>query len=167
MAAKKVLLRALHEDQKIMLRATEGTGTFARSGDIYTGYLDSDFESWNLDGPGKASPEMQVSMKEMVPGSNGKLADIFAAIGEIEKLVVPQEQAKNLAVEHRDKLHPDGWATFVPFTRNDEPVNADKSNVFVASVYADGGELKADVYEFLFDYVWRGGYQPLVVFRQQ
>lgn len=164
------MLRSLYEDETIVLRATRGagTGTFAESASTYSRHLDENFKGWGLDGPGKASSETQVSMKEMMIDSKGTFADLFAEIGNIEKLVVPQEQARNFGIEHPDKLHTlMSGAIFVPFTRNDEPANADLLNVFVARVCADGRGLGARAYPFSHPYSWRGVYRHRFVFRKQ
>ncbi len=161
----KVSLRQLYVGETIVLRAIDGTGTFAKS-TRYAGYLDSDFQNWGLNVRGRAAPETPVEIYEMdEEGENGTFTDIFSSLGsDLEKLRIPQAQAESFAPDHKDKLHPEGWGTFLLFTKGDEPVNKDKSNLFVACVYAFVGELEASVFEFSLDFVWHAecGYRIVV-----
>lgn len=163
---KGVTLQNLYADEVIKLSATEYGGTFARSTSIYPGGLDLDFENWGLVSD-KPSPEMEVQMKEVSKG-DGTLAEIFAAIGDdLESLRVPQAQAKNFGVEHPEKLHPKERATFIVFTKDDEPVNLDRSNLFVAAVGTCYGKLYARARKFLDDFVWPADHKLRIVFQKQ
>ena len=147
--ASAVALRELYKGEKIVFRATDGTATFAKS-KKYTGYLDPDFKNWGLDVPGKPAPETPATMYEMDEnGANGTFVDIFGSLGvDLVKLRVAQAQAESFAPDNRDKLHPEGWATWSLFTKGDEPILPDRSNLFVAYARVRDRRLKADVYEF-------------------
>lgn len=112
------LLRDLYTNQTMYLHATRGTGTFANSTDVYTGFLDPDFERLKLNGLGRPSDRNEVGMKEM--RSSGTFAKIFAEIGDIGSLCFPQEQAKNFGREHPEKLHP---IMYIRMVANSEPAS--------------------------------------------
>jgi len=101
---RKVLLRQLYSGKKIVLPTVEG------------------------------SEEVEVSIYEMdESGGYVTISKIFARFGieDIERLRFSKSQIEKFIFNHQDKLHPDGWATFMLFTNEDEPVNIDKSNIFV------------------------------------
>lgn len=142
----------LYSDQVIMLPATDGTGTFATS-TSYTWKIDHNFVNWKLNVPGRPAPEMPVNMYEMDEyGDGGTYAQIFGATGiDPEGLHIPQAKAESFGRYHRSKLHPKGFATFMLFTRGDEPVKKDHSNLFVVVVRVHSGRLSTCPYEFIDD----------------
>jgi hypothetical protein len=95
---------------------------------------------------------------------NGNYAQIFGDLADdLNKLRLQQSQIDLFCLDHRDKLRDDGYGTRFLFTRNDEPVNEDKSNVFVARVFVLDGRLSVCVYWFSDDDVWGARYRYRIV----
>lgn len=157
-------LKTLYKDTIIVLRATKGTGTFSESS-IYTGGLDPDFKNWGLDRPGKPSPEIEIGIKETVSG-NGTFAEIFAEIGDIKNIIIPQDQARNFVVEHRDKIF-NRRASWMLFTKGDDEPSLTLSNVFVACVCVQQNGPRACLYRYSQNSTRYGMLNYRVVFRQQ
>ena len=149
-----IYLRRLFGKKRITLNATDGTEMLVQAGDIFA-WVDPDFNNWKLNVPGKPTVTEDVSVHEMT--KNGTFAEIYDSLGALNGLRLGQGQIKQFVKRYTSKLHPDGWATFFLFTRGDEPVNEDRSNVFVASVYRRDGELEVHVYGFSDDDVWGAG----------
>lgn len=142
-------LSRLYPNEAIFLADADGMRSFANSGDIYTGHLDPTFSSLKLDGPTPPSPKALVQMYQICKSGHLSIAEIFALLGEdLERLRIPQAQAVNFAPEHSERMHPYGFVTFLPFTRDDKPVDAKKSNLFVAAVGPGGGGLEARAHKF-------------------
>ena len=165
-SAKKTnaYLRRLFPNEIITLGATDRIETL---GDVFTGYVDPDFVNWNLDDGEQPTPETQVTIHEMTD-KDGDFKTIYSSLGiHLDKLRLSQGQFKLFAKTHPDKLQKD-YATFFLFTRRDEPVNKDKTNLFVADVFFGGsGRLGVLVNAFSRDSVWRARYHRRFVFPQQ
>lgn len=150
-------LRRLYGKRVIRLDATDGTETLAQASDVFTGWVDQNFKNLDLDLPGKARSMEQVTVHEMV--KNGTFAGFYDSLGDLNDLRLSQGQIKQFARRHASKLHPRGWSTFFLFTREDKPVNEDRSNVFVACVRkrqsgGKNGKLEAHVRKFLSKEFW-------------
>jgi hypothetical protein len=149
--AAKTYLRPLVTG--ISISATDGTKTLWEASDVFTDYRDSDLRNLGLNLPGKPTSEMFVDVHEMV--EDGTLAQIYGD-DDLSKLRLSQAQINAFARDHRANFHPNSYATFFLFTREDEQVNADKSNLFVAFVCVrDDGRLGVGVFEFSIASVWR------------
>jgi hypothetical protein len=156
----------LYETERILVNPTDGTEFIADAKEVFSGYIDDDFTNWNLKVRGKGTPAMPVEIHEQT--EDGMFAQIWEILnGDLNKLRMTQGQIKDFSKNNRDKLRADGYGTFFLFSRGDEPVNADKSNVFVANVsFGDGGRLKVGVIRFLRGYVWGARFQHRFVFPQ-
>jgi hypothetical protein len=150
--SKKVFLRQLFV---VNLGPTYGTETLYQASDVFH-YCDKYLVVWNLDLPGKATAAMSVVGSEIA--EDGNYRQIFGSISDdLNTLRLSQAQIKQLAKKHRDKLHPDkdpdNGRTFMLFTREDEPVNEDQSNLFVANVGIVAGLLGVNVEKFSDEFV--------------
>mgnify|MGYP001577336547 FL=1 len=150
----------------ILIGATDGTETPSQSDDVFDGYIDGDFIAWGLDVQSAATPKVQVEVYEMVADSNFR--DMFGSFGEnLDRLRFSWPQVKKFAKDHRNWLRTDGYATLFLFTKAGEPINEDKSNLFVADVrVVDDGRLEVCVFRFSYDGVWGGGGRLHVVVPQ-
>ncbi len=136
----------------VPLSATDGTETLWGASELFTGHRDSDLKNWDLDLPEKPTQSTLVTVSEMFE-KDGAFADIYGSLGDdLNAFRMSQAQIKGFARDHRDKLGDNG--AFFLFTRKGEPVNADKSNVFVAYVYVRVGALEVRVNLFSDAYVW-------------
>jgi hypothetical protein len=163
--AAKTYLRPLVTGISIV--ATDGTETLWEASDVFTGYCDSDLRDWDLNIPGKPTPEMLADVPEL--SEDGTFAQIYGSLGvDLNKLLFSQGQIKAFARDYRDdkKLRLDKTVAFLLFTRGDEPVNEDKSNLFVALVHVRDGLLRVYVYEFSHGSVWRAEYERRFVLPQ-
>lgn len=136
---------------------TQGGTILAQAKDVFTGYLDSDFNGWCTDIASVDTKETPVDIYEMK--ENGNYRTLFGSFGvDIRSLCLTQGQIKEFARTHRHLLRQDGYATFFLFAVNGE--------VFVADVCVDGGELGADVRRFSSDRVWDADGRHCVVVPQ-
>jgi hypothetical protein len=87
---------------------------------------------------------------------------------ELNKLCWSQDQIITFVENHADKLHPQGWATFFLFkVKFDEGTPQEREEFFVAYVHVDDrGQLKASVYRFSNDDVWRASRRRRLVVPQ-
>jgi hypothetical protein len=159
----KVYLRQLFVDD---LGITDGTETIWEASEVFTGFRDPDLLDWNLNIPGKATPAMSITGMEII--EDGTMAEIFGSIGDdLNKLRLSQAQIKLFAKHHYSKFDPDRWATFLLFTRADEPVNEDQSNLFIASVGIRDLKLIVVVRRYSSDHVLEARGRPSIVVPQQ
>ena len=138
---------------ELMLPATTGDRTIAKAIAIFAGYIDPNFTNWELDVLAAATAKTCIEVHEMVCDANFKT--IFA--GNTKRFT--QDQVIAFVETYANWLHPQGWATLLPFTVDGKD--------FVARVsrYSDGG-LKVYVFRFSNDYVWDAEYRYRVVFPQ-
>jgi len=141
-------LHRLYADEEIMIGATTGEETIADASDLFPGFLDSDFKNWETNKPsGVTTKPVLATVFEMYQ-KNGTFRQIFGSLGNIDDLCWEQGQILNFVREHSNKLHPKGWATFLPF----KVKGVEES--FVVCVRRDADELRADVRRFGRDNVW-------------
>jgi hypothetical protein len=84
---------------------------------------------------------------------------MFRSLGDLDALCMEQGEIVDFVKKHRDKLHPNGWATFFLFKVNGE--------YFVAGVRVDGRRLGAIVHRFDYSDVWGAAYRRRVVVPQR
>ncbi len=166
----KVYLRDLYEDEVLELDETDATGTLAEAGDTFKAGVDSDFDSWGYNKPGKPAGKMLVKVREQV--EDGMLAQIFgSAVGAFLKDGANPDERKRFIEEHREqlrmlcvknddqvinfvqkftsKLRKDGYGTF--FLREDEKTG----DFFVARVdFLSDVRLNVNVFRLESDHVW-------------
>lgn len=140
------ILRRLYEEERIVIGPTDGSETIAQASNVFTGGIDPDFINWDLDHPCEPTEEREVEVQEMAESAT--FAGMFAfLLPDLDSLVLTQHQVKSFCREHRDKLHPEGWATFFLLKEGEE--------FFVANVFANsGGQLEVLVCQFENDCVW-------------
>lgn len=147
-------LRSISVGQTIVIRSTTGEKTFAKAKEIFTAFLDADFERWGTNVPSAPTGETPVVVHEMI--QDAKFAQMF--IGDLDRLCLSQEQIIDFVVDHRNWLRTDGYGTFFLFKVGTE--------FFVARVYVRAGGLEASVRRLSDDYVWRADYGHRVVIPQ-
>lgn len=151
------IVKLISGAETLELEPTDGKETMARAGDLFTGYLDSDFKSYGTDVKGKPTEKTNVHVHEMI--KNGTFAQIFGGLsGNLDELCLSQAQIIQFVKKHRKWLRADGYATFFMFKVGDE--------FFVASVHviADGLEVGVDRFED--GHVWYAKYRLRVVVPQ-
>ena len=136
--------------------ATTGKRTLAGAKRVFTGYLDSDFTNWGLDVPGEAKPETKVESLELA--KNGMFKDFFASLGDLDKLVMTDDQIIWVVENRPDLLIMDGNANFFLKKVNGE--------FFVARVSWREGGLWVYAHRLSFDDVWDAGLRRRVVVPQ-
>jgi hypothetical protein len=144
--------------QSAMLAPTSGLTTLAQAGDVFTGFLDSDFKNWGTDVASVDTEETLVDIYEMK--KNGTYAQLFGSLSANPRsLCLTQGQIKEFPQTHRHLLRQDGYATFFLFEVN--------GVLFVAHVNVDGGLLVVYVNPFSRDLVWGADLRSRVVVPQQ
>ena len=147
------ITRLISGDYDLVLLDTTGKRTIAKAGNVFSGGIDRDFINWGLDVSGVPTGVTRIAVHEMV--RDGAFKDIFADI----TLWFTQEQVIAFVERHANWLHPNGWATFLPFIVGKE--------CFVACVirYSDGRP-NVYVYRSAYDHVWYAEYRYRVVVPQ-
>ena len=147
METKNSVLRKISEEHSVIVPATTGQRTLAQATDVFTGYLDPDFNNWGTDVAGEAKPETPADVYEQV--KNATFADMFTSLSsDLDPLLWEQEQIIAFVESHKNWLHPEGYGNFFLFKVG--------SSVFVAGVYLySDGELRARVYRFAHASIWR------------
>src|SRR3989344_800514 len=157
--AKPRILSLISAGQTIEIGETDGKETLAKAQDVFTGYVDPDFQNWGLDVSGKPTQKSLVEVHEMIGDAN--FNGIFNDLGRpLAELVLTQAQIKRFARDNRNWLRTDGYATFFLFKENDEFC------VARVSVY-DDGQLRVRVHRFGCGGVWFAGIGRRVVVPQQ
>ncbi len=156
--AKPQILRLISRSGEIILQPTDGSKTFAKAKDIFTGYLDSDFKKCGTDKSSAATKETKTSVYEMAQDS--MFANMFTSLSSnLDKLCLTQHQAIQFVQDYRSWLRKDGYGTFFLFRA--------AGQFFVANVYVNSvGELHIYVDRFGDDDVWRAEFAHRVVVPQ-
>jgi hypothetical protein len=143
------VLQLVNGGERLMLDACDGKQTIARAKDVFS-WIDSDFENWDTDVEGEATPEALVSVYEMAEDAN--FARMFTSLsGDVSKLVLTQSQIRNFVMKHKNWLRTNGYATLFLFKENDE--------LFVALVgLFPGAFLGVRVRRFGYASVWDAAY---------
>lgn len=147
-----IIMKLLHSKIKIPACSKD---TIAKSDDVFTGWIDSDFERWGTDVKSPQTEETDLAVLEM--DKNGTFKETFDSVSkDTDSMCLTQAQIIAFVNEHKDKLRTEGYGTFFLFKVNDE--------VFVASVDLDSDERPdAFVGRFSDDYVWYAEYRHRVV----
>ena len=151
------VLRRLYDDQTINLSPCVGSRLISQAKNVFRGYIDSDFITWDANEPGASTPKTLVAVYEMA--EDATFAEIFASLyHDVESLCLTQDQIIAFCENHPDKLHPDSQKTFFPFK------SRDKLFVTDVSVY----DREPVVYARCFDEgsTWRAEYHYRVVVPQ-
>jgi len=140
----------------VTIPVTTGKRTIAGARKVFTGYIDSDFTNWGLDVPGEAKPETKVEALELT--KDGTFKDFFTSLGDLDKLVMTDDQIIWVVENRSDLLIMDGNANFFLKKVNGE--------FFVALVNRRGGGLRVEAWLLSSDYVWSAVYRLRVVVPQ-
>lgn len=125
----------------LTLAKTTGKQTIARAEEVFTAYIDNDFNNWNTDKTERKKPEIPCEVYELT--ENMTFAQMFT---QPEKMVLTQSQIIEFCTNHKDKLSQDSRYTFFLFKVGEE--------FFVAFVLVLPDGLYVDVRRFSHDYVW-------------
>lgn len=144
--------------QPLMVAATDGTATIPKAGDVFTGYIDSDFTGWSADEASDPTLAMPTALYEMA--QDATFAQMFGSLSaQTESLCMTQSQIIEWVKSHRVHLRTDGYATFFIFKS--------KGSFFVAYVYFDvHARLRVYVSRFVRGDVWYAEYRLRVVVPQ-
>lgn len=137
----------------ITLPALSGKDTISQAKNVFTAWIDSDFENWGTDKKGNKTDVISLAVCEMT--EDATFAQLFT---KPDEMCLSQAQIIAFCKNHKDELRQDGYATFFLFKVDIE--------FFVASVYVRSGELYVFVYPFSNAHVWCSGYRHRVVFPQ-
>ena len=151
-------LRCISEGAKIIIPACEGDKIILDATDLFTGYIDPDFENWGTNKRGQKTKEMPVSVKEMYKDST--FSQMFSGFYvDLDRLCLTQHQICIFIKEHKNWLREGGYATFFLFKSDD--------NFFVAGVvFGSGGVLSVSVRRFEESHVWHADVPHRVVVPQ-
>ncbi|MDD4412713.1 MAG: hypothetical protein PHR00_03655 [Patescibacteria group bacterium] len=143
------ILQLISAGQDITIKACDGQRTIAQAKELFTGFLDADFENWNLDKPGKATPATKAKVYEL--RQDAKFKQMFESLNpDLDKLCLTQAQIIAFVEDHQDWLRTDGYGTFFLFKENEE--------YFVAEVYFSSSDaLEVRVRSLEDDVVWNAG----------
>lgn len=154
-------LKNISGDKQIVIGETDGIETLANASDLFTGFLDSDFEAYGTNVPGKPTKPTPVEVFEQV--KDGDFKTIYDGLRNLDDLCFEQAQIKAFPRDHSAWLHPKGWATFFLFKVGE----GKNKKFFVARVYQNSGKLEALVSLFSDDRVWLASRRSRFVFPQQ
>lgn len=151
-------LRLISGAETLTLSPTDGNEIIAEAGDLFNGYLDSDFVNWNTNVKGNPTEAQNVQVHEMT--KDGTFEQIYGSLGtDLNALCLSQAQIIQFVKNHRKWLRTDGYGTFFLFKVGEE--------FFVAYVFVySDGSLHAYVYRFSYDLVWRAEYRRRFVVPQ-
>lgn len=147
-------MKILYKD--INIPALKGSKTIARADEVFTSYIDSDFENYGTDKKGVKTEAAPLAVLEIE--KDGTFKEIFESFGNPEELVLSQEQIIKFCEDHKDKLRQGGYGTFFLFKTNEE--------FFVAGVHVDSDGLSVRAHRFSVGGVWGAEYRRRVVVPQ-
>ena len=144
----------LYTDEKIIVPACEAEEAMPTDKELFPGYLSSEFANWEDDSD-LATPETEAVVSEMQ--EDMKFKPMFNRLNtDLDQLCWSKNQIKKFVIRNRDKLHPNGWATFFLCKIN--------GNYRVAGVDWDSPEaLEVFVHSFERDNPWHAGSRRRVV----
>ncbi|MBP6974814.1 MAG: hypothetical protein KBB54_02615 [Candidatus Pacebacteria bacterium] len=151
-------LKLISGAETLTLGPTDGNEIIAEAGDLFKGYLDSDFVNWNTNVKGNPTEAQNVQVHEMT--KDGTFEQIYGGLGtDLNALCLTQAQIIGFVKKHRKWLREDGYGTFFLFKVGDD--------FFVADVrVSSDGTLYAFVHRFSYDYVWFAVYRHRFVVPQ-
>ena len=150
--------------QTLTLAPTKGSVTIAEAMEVFTGYLDPDFQKWGTNQAGADTGATPVDIFEMT--RNGTCKELFGSLGrDVRSLSLSRGQIVEFCRSHREHLQQDGYGTFFLFAVKRK--NEEEYDLFVVSVLVCRGELEAVVDPFADGYVWSAARRRRLVVRQQ
>lgn len=149
------VVRLISGGEQLMLDACDGKRTIVRASDIFV-HIGSHFKNWYMDIAGKATPKTSMAVYEIIEDVN--FVRMFTSLsGDVNRLVLTQDQILNFIEKYRNWLRQDDWATFFFFSVGDE--------LFVAltRIFFDG-KVRVSVRRFGYGGIWLAfGRQRLVI----
>ena len=139
-------LKLISGKEHLVLRPIDGQETLAGATEAFR-YIDSNFEHWNCDVPGRPTKETPVQVYEMVGDST--FQEMFGGFGvALDRLALTQAQVKQFVQRYPGWLKKGGNGTFFLFNAGDE--------FFVAAMYLfSDGRLGARVRRLTLERVFR------------
>ena len=143
--------------ESVELPALPSATTIAQSGDVFTGWIDPNFQVWGTNVPSVDIVPATALIYEMK--KDGNFLSLFSSLGEGWRSRQPtQSQIVTFCQKYPDKLRQDGYGTFFPFQVGEEK--------FVARVYLDASRLGVVVFRLDRDRVWYADHPRRVVVLQ-
>jgi hypothetical protein len=150
-------LKLISGGETIVIAPTDGHETIAQAGDLFTGWVDGDFQRYGTNVPSEPTKDTPVQVFEMI--KNGTFAQIFGGFGEnLDRLCLSQAQIISFVQNHAKWLRADGYGTFFLFKVGDE--------YFVARVCRSSDGLGVGADRLSDGYVWGAEYRHRVVVPQ-
>lgn len=152
-----MITRTVPGAQNLIIVECDGKATLSQAHDVF-GYVEPDFKSEGFDEPDPATPEIKVSVREMV--ADGTFRQVFTSLSvDLDKLCLTQAQIIGFIRDHRKHRHPEGYATFFLYKKG--------SKFFVIYVFEDSFDCeKPFVRSHFLDYrnLWDGdiGYRVVI-----
>ena len=136
----------------LTLAPTSGAVTIAAAKDVFTEYIDSDFQNWGTNQPGAEGEAISVDVFEVI--KDGTFRELFGSLGVHEfSLGLSQGQiVEYCQICLQDLLQGDYW-TFLTFAVKRK--GEEREDQFVASILEKSVKLRANVSHFENDKVWR------------
>lgn len=136
--------------ESLLIPAGTDERHIAERGDLFTGWIDPDFENWKLNLKQVPAGATEVQVLEQI--KDGKFADIYAIPNRsLDSLCFTQAQVAVFVATHKEWLRTGSYGTFFLFK---EKVGG-KDKFFVAYVgFGDRGQLRVRVYGVSGDDVW-------------
>ncbi len=129
----------------LLVPATTGKRTFVSERAKFTAGFDRDFESYSTNVPSDPAPAVVSDLYE-TSNYSGNFRDQLGSLGlDLNLLFWSQDQTLSWIETHPQHLHPEGWATFLPFMVG--------GNRLVANVLRYGSLLHVFCYRFNNDLV--------------
>lgn len=134
---------------------TTGNKTLYGAGE-FTKYIDPYILIWKLNLPGKPTPSMSLVGNKIQ--KSGTFSEVFGMLSyDLNNLRLSQEQIELFLKTYPDKLRI-GGSTLMLFTKEDEPVYEDLSNLFVATLFIQDQDevpqLQLEISMYMNNIVW-------------
>lgn len=155
------VLKILYENDKIILPILRGDRTIYDSKDVFKSWIDPDFKRLNLNKEGKATPETEVAVYEMV--KNATFKELFTSLSDnLDVLCLTQDQIVDFCVKYPERLRQDGHGTFF-LTKREFEKPATEDNLFVVGAHVISDGLHVFVGHFYDISVWNAGLRFFLV----
>lgn len=154
------VLKMLSVD-KLTIPKTGGERYIDKAEEFFSSCIDSDFQNWNLNKPGKATGETVVQAYEL--NKDATFTEMFTSLStDLDKLCLTQSQIISFCEKYSDNFFKDSNSLFFLFSDGE----GKNKKYFVASVYAFSAGLFAYVYHFESDNLWYAEFCHRVVVPQ-
>ncbi len=139
-------MKRILEKEIITIPKTSGKENLVHAKDVFTGWIDPNFEAYGCDVESKPTHEAIVEVFELIEECD--FGQIFGGFNmSLDKLCLTQHQIKLFVKSHRNKLRVGGFGTFFMFKAGEE--------YFVAHVnFSSDGRLKVRAYRYSNNHMW-------------